>query len=482
MSRDEKVKLEDVYNERVIERGEDYLDNVKSCIKIGDLLFAEVHGSLLYKTKVNLKTLEGECSCPYEHNCKHAVAAYLYHKKGRSSNADEFLLHLKNLSKEELIKLVESMLPEKPEIIKKYSFRKKTDFNTFVDDFINNFSISELENIEDNLDCLNFEQLLKILDYTSKNEDSINDSLSDNFDRYDYHDDEEDVLGDFQFTIKEEIIKRITSQGQLITVLKKGDMHEYITDDAEQFFKYKDIVKKYFNKEQYLRFLLRCKNPDLREIKENLDNSNERNLFMMPKRDIVLAEKLAEYLANDDLRFIVAYQKNDAHGIIKHFNSFANLKKYYLVQPDHIVKILSKTKKIPETIARQLFRKEYFESYSPQNIRFLVNNINEKEFILNNADFDAEFSKLKEVINRLKELGYDVRLFFKKKELLDRKHWTQIIVILNFARQSFGDKFVEELIRIHKSQFITSSTLKYNLKKEGITIQNIRGELNVEIR
>ena len=205
-------------------------------------------------------------------------------------------------------------------------------------------------------------------------------------------------------------------------------------------------------------------------------------ILMLPKDSIELGEKLAEYLDNDDLRFIVAYQKDDANGIIKHFNSFANLKKYYLVQPHHIVKILSKTKKIPETIARQLFRKEYFESYSVQNIRFLVNNINEQEFILNNADFDSEFSKLKAVIVRLKELRYDSRLFFKKKELLDRKHWTQIIEVLNFARQSFGDKFVEELIRIHKSQFITSSTLKYNLKKEGISIQNIRGELNVEIR
>ena len=476
------MKLESVYNERVIERGEDYLDNVKSCIKIGDFLFAEVRGGSLYKTKVNLKTLEGECSCPYEHNCKHAVAAYLYHKKGRSNNADEFLLHLKNLSKEELIKLVESMLPEKPELIKKYSFRKKTDFNTFVDDFINSFSISEIENIEDNLDCLNFEQLLKILDYTYKNEDSINDSLSENFNRDGYYEDEEDILGDFQFTIKEEIIKRIGSQEQLVIVLKKGYMSEEITGNAEQFFKYKEIVRKYFSKEQYLRFLLKCKNPDLSEIKENMTKDAQIPILMLPKDSIELGEKLAEYLDNDDLRFIVAYQKDDANGIIKHFNSFANLKKYYLVQPHHIVKILSKTKKIPETIARQLFRKEYFESYSVQNIRFLVNNINEKEFILNNADFDSEFSKLKAVIVRLKELRYDSRLFFKKKELLDRKHWTQIIEVLNFARQSFGDKFVEELIRIHKSQFITSSTLKYNLKKEGISIQNIRGELNVEIR
>ena len=36
----------------------------------------------LYKTKVSMETLEGECSCPYNHNCKHAVAAYLFYKEG----------------------------------------------------------------------------------------------------------------------------------------------------------------------------------------------------------------------------------------------------------------------------------------------------------------------------------------------------------------------------------------------------------------
>lgn len=481
MSKDEKVRLEDVYDEGVIERGKAYLDNVKSCIKVGDFLFAEVQGNLFYKTKVNLKTLEGECSCPYEYNCKHAVAAYCYHKKGKSNNADEFLTHLKTLGKEELIRLVESLLPEKPELVKKYSFRKKTDFNSVVDDFINDFSVDELENIEENLDCLNFEQMLKVLDYTSENEDKINDAISEKYDTYDYYDNEEDVLGDFEYKVREEVTKRINSREQLITALKKGYMHEEITDSAEQFFKYKDTVKKYFSREQYLRFLLRCKNPDLSEIKKNLDKNAEQYLFMLPGWNLALAEKLAEYLNNNDLRFIVAYQKEDAKSIIKYFNSFLNPERYYLVNPERIVKILSKNKALCEEIAKKLFLKDYFENYTPKNIRFLVNNIEDKEFIVSNVDFGAEFLKLKEVIIRLKELGFDTKLFFKKKELLERKHWTQIVEILRFAKQSFGNKFVEELIKLHKNQFITSSTLKHNLKKEGITIQNIKGELKVEV-
>ena len=73
------------YGKAVIERGEGYIRNVMSCIKIKKILHAKVQGSQLYKTKVDLDTLEGECSCPYGDNCKHAVAAYLYYRKNKKS-------------------------------------------------------------------------------------------------------------------------------------------------------------------------------------------------------------------------------------------------------------------------------------------------------------------------------------------------------------------------------------------------------------
>ena len=115
-------RLEDVYEEQVINRGKEYVYNVASCIKIGDYLCSEVHGTYAYKTKVHLITLKGECSCPYEYNCKHAVATYLYHEKGKSSNADEFLNYLKTLQKDDLIEIIKTILPEHPELIKKTGF------------------------------------------------------------------------------------------------------------------------------------------------------------------------------------------------------------------------------------------------------------------------------------------------------------------------------------------------------------------------
>jgi len=68
------MELTAKYNNSVIERGRDYLNNITYCVKVADFLYAEVKGSRAYNTKVNLKTLDGSCSCPYGTNCKHAVA------------------------------------------------------------------------------------------------------------------------------------------------------------------------------------------------------------------------------------------------------------------------------------------------------------------------------------------------------------------------------------------------------------------------
>src|SRR3989344_1965149 len=297
------ANLKKTYGEAVIERGENYIHNVKSCIKVGNFLHAQVQGSSLYNTKVNLDTLEGECSCPYGDNCKHAVAAYLYYQKEKIPDAAEYIRDLKSLNKEQLIKIIEKIIPEKPDLIQNASFRKKTNFEEWVNDFIDNFSVDELENIEDNLDCFNFEQLIKILDYVDKNEDTINESLTNVYDSYESYDDEDDPVFDFKYTLKEEIIKRIKTKEQVDVVLKKRYLNDEIVDNAEIFWKYKDVVKTHFTKEEYLRFLLKTKNPDLSEIKNNLENGKEYHLYLAAKQNIALGEKLAKYLNSNPLRF-----------------------------------------------------------------------------------------------------------------------------------------------------------------------------------
>ena len=470
------------YGKAVIERGEGYIRNVMSCIKIKKILHAKVQGSQLYKTKVDLDTLEGECSCPYGDNCKHAVAAYLYYRKNKNIDSDEYFNDLKTLSKDELIRIIEKIIPENPDLVKKTLFRKKTDFNEYVDDFIEDFSINELENIEENIDCLSFEQLIRILDYVDKNEDSINESIGEDYDSYEPYDDEGDALYDFEVKLKEEIIKRVKTKEQLIIILKRKYMNQEIADNSEQFFEYKNLVKKHLTKEEYLLFLLKLKKPDLLEIKENFEKGKEHYLYSAVRDNANLGDRLSEYLDDDNLRFLAAYYKEDAKNILKYFECFSHFKKFYMIRPEQLVKILAKNKTMPVAIAQMLFSKEYFSDYSEKNAKFLLKNLTDAEFILKNADMDAKFSMIMSLVERLSELKYDSKQIFMRKDFFERRHWTEIVEILRYARKLFGASFLEKLIRFHERQFATSSTLKNNLKKEGIFIQNIRGELKLEIR
>jgi hypothetical protein len=51
------MKLEEIYPDRIIDRGEGYIHCVNYCIKIGKHLYSEVEGTFTYKTKINLKPL-----------------------------------------------------------------------------------------------------------------------------------------------------------------------------------------------------------------------------------------------------------------------------------------------------------------------------------------------------------------------------------------------------------------------------------------
>ena len=121
---EEKMKLEQKYTDKIIERGEEYLNSVEYCIKINNSIYGQVHGSVKYKTQVNLNSLEGDCSCPYGTNCKHAVALYLTYKKGKFQDAEDFIKNLDKMSKNELIELILSKLQENPDWIIKHNIRK----------------------------------------------------------------------------------------------------------------------------------------------------------------------------------------------------------------------------------------------------------------------------------------------------------------------------------------------------------------------
>jgi hypothetical protein len=485
----DKMRLEDIYSEKIIERGEEYIGNVQSCIKIENTLFAKVHGSKMYTTKVDLTTLEAECSCPYQYNCKHGVAAYLYYKKGKITNADEFLKDLQKLDKAQLIKIIISLIPENPELASNHIFRKRTDFKSFVDDFIDSFSVKKMKKIEANLDRLGFEQLLKIVIFLAKNQDDIfdkaiaNDDNCESGDYYSSYDDEGDFLYDFESKVKCALVKRIDSEKLLKRVLGKKQLHEQIIDTAEPFHKYKDIIRPYFTKKEYLWFLLNCSNPDLKEIKKNITSETDEHLMVLPRKNPQLAEQLAEVLKNNHLNFMLGYIKKDARMILEYLDAFdALVRMYTLIHASKVVDILMKRKSLNEKAIAVLFNKRFFADYNERHIQHLVQGITDSSLLERNITFSTEFLKLIPILERLNKLGFDIRKIFERKELLKAKHWTEIAAIIGFMRKKLGDSYVKEFIKSHKEHFITSSTLKSNLKQEGIYIQNIKGEFIVKTR
>ena len=92
------MKLEQKYPRAVIEKGKDYLEAVEYCIKIEGIICGRVQGAYTYKTEVDLKSLDGNCSCPHGTNCKHAVALYLIYENGRFWDAEDFIKNLDKMS------------------------------------------------------------------------------------------------------------------------------------------------------------------------------------------------------------------------------------------------------------------------------------------------------------------------------------------------------------------------------------------------
>ena len=56
------MKLEQKYADKIIERGEEYLDSVEYCLKINNFIYGQVRGSIKYKTEVDKDFNDGSAA------------------------------------------------------------------------------------------------------------------------------------------------------------------------------------------------------------------------------------------------------------------------------------------------------------------------------------------------------------------------------------------------------------------------------------
>jgi len=465
------MKLNNIYGSQIIERGEHYTHNVNYCIKIGDFLYSEVEGTSTYKTKVDLKSLHGDCSCPYGTNCKHAVATLLMHEEGDSINADKFIDHLNSLSKKELVKIITDNLHNTPDIALSFDLKKSTNFESFVNDFIDDFSYSKMNKAEKLASVFTFDQLMRMRNYLFENEENVFDKIYEDY--YDSYD-EGDVLYDFESKLKKELVNKITTEKEIKQALKISALHDEIIYAAQKLIK-------------FMNFLLNLENPNLDEIKQSITKSNINYIYYLPAHKIELAEKIAKHIKDKKLLFIVAVYKEDFKGIIDNFQEFTGIisGNYYILERklSDIVDLFVGHNFKDKKAAKKLLKKDLLENYEEKHIQYLIKQIDDYEFIKQLIDFKEEFSLNKILLERLFELDKNTTNNFLKNinNLLERKHWTEIVDILHYFRQKFGDSYIIKMIQKNEKLFRTSSTLKSNLKKSGIHISYIKGNLQVQI-
>lgn len=479
------MKLHDVYGSRIIERGEGYIHYVNYCIKIGDFLYSEVEGSFTYKTKVNLVTLEGNCSCPYHYNCKHAVATYLIYQQENFINACDFIKHLKTLSKQELISIIEQNLHNNTHLALNYNLKTSTDFESFVNDFIDDFSHSKLDKAEKLAPYFTFEQLLRMLTFLLNNSDDLYETKYDDY--YDF-DDEDDPLYDLEYTLQEELIKKITNQKEMNQVLTIDCLYGKVIDNAENVSKFKDIIKPVFSKDQFLSFLLNLENPDMNEIEESITEDNKHELYSLPLKNIVLAEKIANHLQNKKLLFLAAVYKDYYKGVIDNLSEFNTLisENHFLLtrKLSDIVDLFIKHNFKDKNAAKSFLKKDFLRNYDDKQLKYLSKQIDDYEYIEQLIDFKEKFSQNKPLLEQLFQLDCNATtaLLAKEEHVLEHKHWTELVEILNYLKIKFGKEYVITLIKNNENMFKTSSYLKSNLKKKGIFISYNRGVFNVEVK
>lgn len=486
------MDIENKYSKKVIERGEEYLNSVRYCIKIGNFIYGKVEGSMTYKTEVDLDSLDGNCSCPYGTNCKHAVALYLTHKKGKFNDAENFIKSLNKMGRNELKEMILSKLQENPDWIIKHNIRKSANKTGFIKSFKKNFSSDKVEEAEALLPMLSFEQLLELQSYIYENYDDLAEKLGEEREDgeygYEYEDDEsyDEELADLNEKLIEIIVKKAIEKNKVEEVIKKDAFRDEIIVNADSFAKFKEKIKKAFLKEEYLEFLLSLKTPNISEIKNCIDNSNKRIVYNFIKDKPKIIKELAKVMNDKTLIFSLAIHEKDFNKIIENLEQFERAVKedYALTEKlCDVVDLFIKNKFRNEEIAKKLLLEDENVEYKNKQLKYLASQISDFEFLKNNFNKE-EIETHVELLERMSQIDKEKTFKFikNKKDLLSR-HWSYITPLFNFLKKVYDKNTIKSYVKENQECFRTSSHLKKHLKDEcGIFISQKEGKLIVEIK
>lgn len=485
------MKLEHKYSESVIERGKGYLDSVRYCIKINDSIFGKVEGSATYKTELDLDSLEGYCSCPYNTNCKHAVALYLTYQKGKFWDSNDFIKNLSKMSKNELKELILSKLEDNPDWVIKHSLRKNANMKGFVKSFKKNFSSDKITEAEAIMEGLSFDKLLELQDYISKYYDELAEKLGEEKENkeygYEYWDDEsyDEELAELNGKLIKLLVKKALEKRKTGEIIKRESFRDEIINEAEAFISFKEEIRKKFSMEEYLEFLLTLKNPDIQEIKKHIYEKNKSILYYFIDKKPTLINRIAESTNDKTLTFSVAVYENDFDNILKNFAQFENALNEYpgaIGRLSDVVDLFIRKNIRNEEIAKKLLTRHISARYDKKQIFYLASQIKDFDFIkkiFNKEHIEKDVALLERLAQIDKQRTFQ---FICGKTKLFRGHWSEVIVLFNFLKRNYEKGKIKRFIEKNQELFKTSSYLKKHLKDIGIFISIRNNGTVVEIR
>lgn len=274
------MELEDIFSQKIIQRGYDYYEEgrVRYVVKDGDLLYGTVRGGFDYYVKVDLGKRETVCNCPYDDNCKHAVALILAYKNQEYLDGDEIRRLLGDMDKAVLVKIVfkntlrDPKLAEK--LLAKQGMQKKSD-NTvnseFYDALIRDSNMhpfpEEFLSAVSTVSCSNKATILDFLGkFIRERDDIVNcfpdpeDYYYESYDDYSSYDDLCEALGD----VVNSFFAQGPDEGELKEFCRLYGEREYdrLLDCGESVLEYfwnvpEEYAKTLLDNSDYVKYLLK---------------------------------------------------------------------------------------------------------------------------------------------------------------------------------------------------------------------------------
>lgn len=278
-----RIDLNRYFGSKIIQRGHRYYgeDRVMYMVKHGSWLYGVVTGSYDYYTKVDLERKEMSCNCPYEGNCKHAVALILTYNNGEYIDGGEIKSALEERTKEELADLLFQAALKDYKLLKEVSrisrkekrHKRKTEnrveseiYDRLFGDIDTYYFPRKFLNIADLVSSSNNMTILDFMRKIVKHQDEIIDLFPDEYHSYGYREDhpsEEDLYSTLE-TLVEEFVSSKPSKDEWeeYYLLNRKSDYELLDHDSVFLEYYKNLPERYarliLSNRNYVEYLVKC--------------------------------------------------------------------------------------------------------------------------------------------------------------------------------------------------------------------------------